>query len=51
MGGASILVCRPWWAAEYGPLHVLSISTEHHFERGSEQWHFVQADLVRHTYK
>lgn len=37
---------QPWYAFNYGPLHVVMISTEHAFDHDSAQFKFVQDDLA-----
>lgn len=36
-----------WYSFDYGPVHVLQMSTEHDFTRGSEQYRWIQQDLQR----
>lgn len=38
---------EPWYAFDYGPLHIVMISTEHAFDATSAQYAFVEADLAR----
>jgi acid phosphatase type 7 len=34
-----------WWSLEYGPLHVVHISSEHDFTAGSDQYAWLEQDL------
>lgn len=36
-----------WWSFNYGGIHVLSLSTEHNYTVGSEQYAFIVSDLER----
>eukprot|EP00730_Choanoeca_flexa_P014543 TRINITY_DN6397_c0_g1_i1.p1 TRINITY_DN6397_c0_g1~~TRINITY_DN6397_c0_g1_i1.p1 ORF type:complete len:368 (+),score=72.75 TRINITY_DN6397_c0_g1_i1:338-1441(+) len=38
---------KPWYSFDYGVIHLLVISTEHDFAKGSEQWNFVHDDLEK----
>lgn len=35
----------PWWSWDIGPVHITSMSTEHNFTRGSDQWRWLKQDL------
>ena len=34
-----------WFSFNYGPVHLLSFSTEHPYSKGSPQWQWIQRDL------
>lgn len=36
-----------WWSVDVGLVHVLSFSTEHDFRVGSEQYAWIERDLVK----
>ena len=36
----------PWWSADIGAMHVVSMSTEHNFTHGSAQHAWLAADLA-----
>ena len=36
----------PWYSFELGPAHVVAMSTEHDFRRGSAQYRWLEADLA-----
>ncbi len=38
-------VDAPWYSLEMGPAHVVAMSTEHDFRRGSAQYAWLEADL------
>ncbi|KAK9807716.1 hypothetical protein WJX72_007062 [[Myrmecia] bisecta] len=35
----------PWYSYDFGPIHLLGMSTEHNFAKGSPQYSFIEADL------
>ena len=37
---------KPWWGYDVGIIHLVGMSTEHDFRKGSEQWDFLKADLA-----
>jgi len=37
---------QPWWSYEVGLFHLVGMSTEHNFTRGSPQWLWLQRDLA-----
>jgi hypothetical protein len=34
-----------WWSFDYGQLHVIHISSEHNYTKGSPQYQFIEKDL------
>jgi hypothetical protein len=37
---------QTWWSRSVGPIHWLSISTEHNWAPGSAQYSFIEKDLA-----
>ena len=44
--GPSTFSASPWWSLEEGPVKVVGYSTEHDFSRGSEQFSFLERELL-----
>jgi hypothetical protein len=38
-------VNTPWYSYDVGSVHVVAMSTEHDFRRGTEQWNWIKSDL------
>ena len=38
---------RFYYSFDWGPIHFLSYSSEHPFNKGSEQWNFIANDLEK----
>lgn len=35
-----------WYSINYGPIHVIALSTEHPFDSNSDQYRFLEQDLM-----
>ena len=44
--GPSTFSASPWWSLEEGPVKVVGYSTEHDFSVGSEQYSFLEKELL-----
>ena len=42
----STFSASPWWSLEEGPVKIVGYSTEHDFGRGSEQFSFLERELL-----
>jgi hypothetical protein len=43
--GGNASANAPWWSMDTGLVHLITLSSEHEFRRGSPQWLWLQADL------
>ena len=39
-------VNAPWWSYDIGLIHIIGISSEHNYTKGSPQYHWLESDLA-----